>query len=97
MKTLNETLEEIEKRAEAFKFYGTTDCSDCEGRVTLFTKIGGCVWCRKEAPIQTSEQSDVPKLLAMLRLAIEQRNTYAPKGIVDVVHDAELLKLAGGE
>jgi hypothetical protein len=76
VKTLNETLEEIEKRAEAAMHFNAR-------RLHLDKAI-----------------DDVPKLLAMLRLAIEQRDTAYTcswdKDLGSMIADDDLALLAVG-
>ena len=116
MKTLNDMLKEIEARANAAT-PGPWDnrCkefSNSERARHIWSEYG---WlCTLESPLDSKEvdaafiahaRTDVPKLLAMLRLAIAQRNV-ALQGCniteedfhrLVAGRDGALLKLAGGE
>jgi hypothetical protein len=101
MKTLNETLEEIEKRADAategpwrcipgdsycafpavvtgdkskqfiFEDHEGHDPGECPRKCD-----GGYAPKDDDATFIAASRTDIPKLLAMLRLAIEQRNEF---------------------
>jgi hypothetical protein len=90
MKTLNETLEEIEKRAEAVTQAPLDHpCMlECSG------------WRQGYERGKADTSPDRTKLLVMLRLAIEQRDAMYDGGCHDQNAERmnnELLKLAGGE
>lgn len=125
MKTLNETLEEIEKRADAAT-EGTWRCipgdSYCafpavvtgdKSKQFIFEDHeghgpgecprkcdGGCAPKDDDATFIAHARTDVPKLLAMLRMAREQRDTAYTcswdKDLGSMIADDDLALLAVG-
>jgi len=90
VKTLNEYLEQVEKRVS-----DATECYDGAGENREIAMANYTMGDEYVA--------DVPTLIKMLRLAIEQRNDYRAyvkhfgENLSEAADDAELLRLAKGE
>lgn len=108
-KTLNETLEEIEKRADAATPGPCLDDEDACQVCGSMVDVDGCKDAWREDAIcdrcigmfgRESRDIHVPKLLAMLRLAIEQRDTAYTcswdKDLGSMIADDDLALLAVG-
>ncbi len=87
---LRAEMERLKAVREAFKFYGTTGCAECEnGRVTLFVANDKCISCDP----QSYERGDVIakyKTLTEQLTAERQRAAELCKALEDILHKGNL-------